>query len=401
MVAFLYIAGLVLFIYLFCSITYLLVVAIAGMMYKEDPPPEAEKVARIAVLIPSFRDDHIIIQTATAAMNHDYPAGKFDVTVIADSLQPATVAELRRIGVKVLELSAQMKSKSVHLGLQTLPEGLYDLVMLLDADNIMKSGCLNLVNNYFQAGHLAIQCHRTAKNEDTSIALLDAISEEINNHLFRLGQQSLGFSAAPSGSGIAFETKLLQSIYSWKPILENPGEDREIDMQLLKRGIRMHYIPEAWVLDEKVASHDVFEKQRVRWMEAQWYHFRRFLEPDMAGIPKNAEYYNKLAQNLLLPRSLYLVVFSGIVALVAIRYWTGLAFFFPLPGWWLSLLLFFMLTLAIAIPSRYYSSKTGKALLSLPMLLFTMIKALLRIKKGRKEFLHTPKSFTGMNDRQD
>ncbi|ULQ50684.1 glycosyltransferase [Flavihumibacter fluvii] len=401
MVTFLYITGLVLFIYLFCSITYLLVVAIAGIMHKEIVPPDTTKIARIAVLIPSFRDDHIIIQTATSAMNHDYPADYFDVTVIADSLQPGTINELRRLGVKVLELSAQMKAKSVFLALQTLPDGKYDLVMLLDADNIMKSGCLRLVNIYFQAGYHAIQCHRTAKNEDSSIALLDAISEEINNHLFRLGQQALGFSAAPSGSGMAFETKLIQSIFTWRPILENPGEDREIDMQLLKRGIRMHFIPEAWVLDEKVASHDVFEKQRVRWMEAQWYHIRRFLEPDMAGIQKDAQYYNKLVQNLLLPRSLYLVVFSAIVVLVVIRYLTGIPFIFPLPGWWLSLLLFFLLTLALAIPSRYYSSQTGKAMLSLPMLMITMIKALLRIKKGRKEFLHTPKSFTGLNDQQE
>jgi cellulose synthase/poly-beta-1,6-N-acetylglucosamine synthase-like glycosyltransferase len=374
------------------------VVAIAGLMYKENRPPDTTKLARIIVLIPSFRDDHIIIQTANAAVQHNYAADHFDVTVIADSLQPNTIQHLRNMGVTVLELSAQMKAKSVHLALESLPKGKYDLVMLLDADNIMKADCLKLVNNYFQAGYLAMQCHRTAKNENSSIALLDAISEEINNHLFRLGQQSLGFSAAPSGSGMAFETNLLQSIFSWKPILDNPGEDREIDMQLLKKGIRMHYIPEAWVLDEKVASQDVFEKQRVRWMEAQWYHIRRFMEPDMTGINKNAQYYNKLIQNLLLPRSLYLVVFSAIVALVVVRYITGFAFFFPLPGWWLSLLLFFLLTLAIAIPSRYYSSQTGKALISLPTLMVTMIKALLRIKKDRKEFLHTPKSFTGGND---
>ncbi|MBZ5859275.1 glycosyltransferase [Flavihumibacter profundi] len=387
-----------LFIYLFCSITYLLVVAIAGMMHQEEAPPETDKFASFAILIPSYRDDHIIVQTASEALNHNYPAGFFDVTVIADSLLPQTVAILRKMGIKVLEVSAHMKAKSVHAALQSLPNGKYDVVMILDADNIMKSGCLRLVNNYYQAGYLAMQCHRTAKNDQTSIALLDAISEEINNHLFRLGQQSLGFSAAPSGSGMAFETKLIQSIFTWKPILDNPGEDREIDMQLLKRGIKLHYIPDAWVLDEKVASHDVFEKQRVRWMEAQWYQVRRFMEPDMKGIRKDAQYYNKLIQNLLLPRSLYLVVFSAIVFLVIIRYLTGWAFFFPLPGWWLSLLLFFMLTLAIAIPSRYYSLQTGKALVSLPMLMVTMIKALLRIRKGRKEFLHTPKSYTGMND---
>jgi cellulose synthase/poly-beta-1,6-N-acetylglucosamine synthase-like glycosyltransferase len=400
-VTFIYIAGLVLFMYLFCSITYLLVVAIAGLMHKEDPPPESTVFAKIAVLITSYKDDHIIVHTAVEALNHDYPAASFDVMVVADSLMPETIRELRTLGVKVLEVEARMKSRSVHAALQRISREQYQLVMLLDADNIMKSGCLLLVNNYFQSGQLAMQCHRTAKNEQTNVALLDAISEEVNNHLFRLGQQSLGFSAAPSGSGMAFETELIKSIFSWPPILENPGEDREIDMQLLKRGIRMHYIPEAWVLDEKVATHEVFEKQRVRWLEAQWYHLRRFLEPDMKGISKDRHYYNKLIQNLLLPRSLYLVVFFAIVILVAVRYMTGWAFFFPVPGWWLSLLLFFMLTLTIAVPSRFYSSQTVKALLSLPLLMLTMLKALFRIRKGRKEFLHTPKSFTGSKEPQE
>ncbi|WP_290792426.1 glycosyltransferase [Flavihumibacter sp. UBA7668] len=400
MVTFLYIAGLLLFIYLFCSITYLLVVAIAGLMYRDEPIPAATEYARILILIPSFRDDHIIRNTVEEALNHNYPSSNFNVMVVADTLQSGTVEDLRKMGANVLEVNTRMKSRSIHAALDTLPTGQYELVMLLDADNIMKADCLLLVNNAFKAGHLAIQCHRTAKNEQTSVALLDAISEEINNHLFRLGQQSLGFSAAPSGSGMAVEFHLLKAIFNWKPILENPGEDREIDMQLLKRGIQMHYLPEAWVLDEKVASHDVFEKQRLRWLEAQWYHLRMFWEPDMIGIRKDRHYYNKLVQNLLLPRSLYLVVFSAIILLVIIRYTTGWAFFFPVPGWWLSLLLFFLLTLAIAMPSRYYSSPTIKALLSLPGLMIAMLRALFKVKRSRKEFIPTPKTYTGLKESQ-
>jgi cellulose synthase/poly-beta-1,6-N-acetylglucosamine synthase-like glycosyltransferase len=399
-VTFLYITGLIIFLYLFCSITYLLVVAIAGLMYREEPIPESADHARILILIPSFRDDHIITHTVEEALQHNYPREKFDVLVVADSLLPSTVQMIKNLGAQVLEVNTRMKSRSIHAALQSIEPGKYQLVMLLDADNIMKANCLLQVNNAFRAGHLAIQCHRTAKNEQTSVALLDAISEEINNHLFRLGQQSLGFSAAPSGSGMAVEFKLLKAIFNWKPILENPGEDREIDMQLLKRGIQMYYLPEAWVLDEKVATHDVFEKQRLRWLEAQWHHLRMFFEPAMVGVRKDRHYYNKLVQNLLLPRSLYLLVFSAIIILVIIRYATGWAFFFPEPGWWLSLLLFFLLTLAIAMPSRYYSSPTIKALLSLPALIGAMIRALLKVKKGRKEFIPTPKSFTGLKESQ-
>jgi len=393
-----YILGLVLFIYLFCSIAYLLMVAIAGMMYKEILPPETDQFARIAVLIPSFKDDHIILHTADEVLKHNYPADLFDLTIIADSLRSDTIRELRRKGIRIIETSARMKARSIHAALQRISDDQYDLVMILDADNVMKTDCLLLVNRYYQAGFKALQCHRVAKNQQNKVAMMDGISEEINNHLFRLGPQALGFSAAPAGSGMAFETGLIKSIFNYKPILENPGEDREIDMQLLIRGIRMRFIPDAYVLDEKVASQDVFENQRMRWMEAQLYQVRRFLSTDMKQVPRGRQYYNKLIQNLLLPRSLYMLVFFAIVILVGVRYITGWNLFFPVVGWWLSLLLFFLLTLAIAVPSRFYSGATMKALMSLPRLIVSMVKALLRIKKDRKEFVHTPKTFTGMNE---
>ena len=79
MLTVIYILGLVLFIYLFCSIAYLLMVAIAGMMYKEILPPETDQFARIAVLIPSFKDDHIILHTADEVLKHNYPADLFDL----------------------------------------------------------------------------------------------------------------------------------------------------------------------------------------------------------------------------------------------------------------------------------------------------------------------------------
>jgi hypothetical protein len=50
----------------------------------------------------------------------------------------------------------------------------------------------------------AVQGHRTAKNTNNSWAILDAISEEINNNIFRKGHRVLGLSSAIIGSGMAF-----------------------------------------------------------------------------------------------------------------------------------------------------------------------------------------------------
>ena len=53
---------------------------------------------------------------------------------------------------------------------------------------------------------------------------------------------------------MAFKTALIREIFSTQGILENPGEDREIDIQLMQRKIKMEFLDDALVYDEKVAS---------------------------------------------------------------------------------------------------------------------------------------------------
>ena len=81
----------------------------------------------------------------------------------------------------------------------------YDAVVIMDADNTAGTSFLSELNPVFQSGARAVQAHRTAKNTNTDIAVLDAASEEINNSIFRSGHIALGLSSALIGSGMALE----------------------------------------------------------------------------------------------------------------------------------------------------------------------------------------------------
>jgi len=389
----LYIFFFVLFVYMAAGTLYLLVVAIAGRFGRlpDYGGPVADK-KRIAVIIPSYKEDNIIVHTAQEAAAHHYP--HFRVLVVADKLQPETVAALRQVPVQVLEVDANMKSRSVNAAFDVLNAADFDIAMILDADNIMEEGCLEKVNAAFVKGAQAIQCHRTAKNQHTPVAVLDAISEEININLFRRGPAVLRISAAPIGSGMAFQFGLLKTIFSQEHILNNPGEDREIDTWLMKQGVLMEFLNDAYVYDEKVANAGVFEKQRVRWLEAQINHVKRFFEPDMKDCPRTAVYYNKLYQNLLLPRLLFIMVFGLLAVLLLLQYILATRFMSPAPGWWLGLMISYAGVLFISVPRRFYNADTFRAVLHIPALMLAMVKALLKIKSGRKEFLHTPKTYT-------
>jgi len=381
------------FIYFAASTLYLLFMAICGRLLSGKKFEVRKEKLTIAVLIPSFRDDRVIVDTASQARQHNYPPSKFSITVIADKLRPETIRELTDIPVDVLEVDLSMKSRSLHAAFRYSKVADSDIVMILDADNVMAPGCLEKVNGAFQAGCEAVQCHRTAKNMNTPVALLDAMSEEVNIHLFRRGPAAAGLSAQPSGSGMAFRTGLINEILSAPSILENPGEDREIDMQLLRRQIKMVFLDDALVYDEKVAFASVFEKQRVRWLEAQLNHAGRFFDGDMKKARHSIVFYNKFFQILLLPRVLTLVVFffTGLVLLLQTIFRTPLLE--PRPAVWLTMMGLYFLTLFISIPLRFYRLKTLRALIHLPVLMFSMMRAVSQMKKKRREFIHTPKSF--------
>ena len=57
----------------------------------------------------------------------------------------------------------------------------------VDADNLTDTDFLTRVNDITQ-DNIALQAHRTLKNDNTPIAVWDGISEEINNTIFRKGR---------------------------------------------------------------------------------------------------------------------------------------------------------------------------------------------------------------------
>jgi cellulose synthase/poly-beta-1,6-N-acetylglucosamine synthase-like glycosyltransferase len=391
----LHIFFLIIFIYLFLSVLYLWSVAIAGKTWRSPVFLSHSEKKKIAVLIPSYKEDNIIIDTATKAKQHDYPL--FDVFVIADRLQPETIEQLRSLPVNVVEVNFEtgMKSKSLNAALNSIGENEYDIALILDADNIMSSNCLEKVNSAFQQGFIAVQCHRVAKNKNNAVSLLDAISEEINNNLFRRGQRAFGFSASLIGSGMAFQFEKIKAIFNEEHILSNPGEDREIELQLMKESITVEYINDAFIYDEKVSSSAVFEKQRTRWLEAQFTNIKRLFDADIRKFAFKKTYWNKLFQVLLLPRSLYLLLLFFMSCVYLLAYFFHYPVFFPNAFWWLILAIAYLFSLIISVPGSYYNFATLKAIIRVPGLMFSMLRAMLKMKSNRKEFLHTPKVHTG------
>jgi cellulose synthase/poly-beta-1,6-N-acetylglucosamine synthase-like glycosyltransferase len=259
-------------------------------------------------------------------------------------------------------------------------EKVYDYVVILDADNVVEPDFLSLLDASCQKGNHAIQCHRCAKNSNNSVAVLDGISEEINNTIFRRAHNTIGLSSALIGSGMCFD---FQWFREHVERLASAVEDRELESSLIQEKIFIKFEEHIPVLDEKVSHAENFERQRLRWLNGQLQTLLLMLPNIPHAIATgNINYIDKTIQQALIPRSILLAMIPvlALVMLCLAPVWSI--------KWW-ALFLILCLSLLIAIPSRLRTGMLWVRLLCFPVLAFKMIKNLFHLDKNNKDFLHT------------
>lgn len=368
---------LVMMALLFLQVFYYLFYAIASIFPYTPTSSESnpEKSAKFALLIPGYKEDKVILDTAADALKQQYPKHLFDVVILADTFANATLEALKKFDVKVIEVKFEnsTKAKSINYGLNELSPGNYEAAVILDADNLMCRDFLQKVNRAYQDGYKVIQGHRTAKNDNTSFALLDAINEEIGNSIFRKGHRVLNVSSGLIGSGMAFEFSFLHKIMM--DIKDVAGEDKLMELKILKQRESIEYLPQAFVYDEKVSNATSFSKQRTRWVGVQIYFFKHYF---VSGIRElllkgNFGYFDKAFQMSLMPKVLLL----GLLALVFIL--SALSLLHPL---WMILTLIYCLALLVAIPRRFYNRRFFIAIVNIPRAIFYMLLGISKIRRS-------------------
>ncbi len=378
-----------LFIILAVNVLYLFVYSMASLRHFRLQSSDVKEYKRFAILVPAYGEDVVIRECVDSCLEQDYPEDKFDIVVISDHMKPETNAALARLPIRLIEVTFEnsTKSKSLNAAMAAIGDD-YDVALVLDADNVIPYNYLKDVNDLFANPKVEIvQTHRIAKNLNNDMAFLDAISEEINNSIFRLGHACLGFSAGLIGSGMAFLYPLFRDTMAG--IKAVGGFDRELELTLLLQGKRFYYLPETYVFDEKVQNTNDFSSQRRRWLSAQWYYCKTFAKfAGRAILKRNWDFCDKLFQQFAIPR-LLLLGFTGIIALAV----TIVKFSMSLKWWFILIIL--GITLVAAVPKRYCTSRLAATLTSLPYTFYLMFLNLFKLRGANKSFIHTKHHGTG------
>ena len=367
----------ILFTLLALCVGYLLLYAIASKFYRAPRFPDARTFRRFVVLFPAYKEDRVIASSVRSFLQQDYPQELFDIIVISDQMQDATNEDLRSLPIHLLiaDYRDSSKAKALTMAMESVSGEHYDIVAIMDADNLTSPDFLAEINRAFDNGARSVQAHRTGKNMNTDISVLDGISEEINNGIFRSGHNALGLSAALSGSGMAFEAEWFRKNVR---LLETAGEDKELEVLLLRQRIHTTYLPQIPVYDEKTQKEEAIGNQRKRWIAAQFGILRHSLSGLREAVSKgNMDYCDKILQWMLPPRLIQLAGVFGLTFIFTVigvwqavqgagQEWTAAI------KWWI-LSAAQIMAMLLPIPGRLLDKRLGKAILRIPLLALTTL----------------------------
>ena len=340
------------------------------------------------ILFPAYKEDTVIVHSVKQCLEQTYPKENYHIGVISDHMQEETNALLRQLPITLFtpQFEKSSKAKALHYAIKEV-NGQFDYIIILDADNIVLPDFLEQVNDSCQQGYKALQCHRCAKNSDNDVAVLDGISEEINNSLFRKAHNTIGISSALIGSGMCFEYEWFKNHVG---LFETAVEDREMEIQLMKEHIFIKYEEHIPVYDEKVSSSENFQRQRLRWMTGQVQSLLMMLPYLPTAIKTgNIHYIDKTMQQALIPRSILLVLTCFFAILMTIIH-------LPWSVKWWGLFLVISLSIFIAIPKRMRTKALFGKIFSTIKLVGLMLGNLLKMDLKNKDFLHTTHDKKGL-----
>ena len=270
-------------VFLFASGLFYLVISFRGFWRGKKPAP-AETRRRFALLLPAHNEEGVVGLAVESLACLKYPRELFDIFVVADHCTDGTVRVADAAGARVLEHSGSGlkagKGRALKWATEKiLASGNYDAFCYFDADSLAHAGFLEAMNAHLAAGAEALQGRQLAKNTGCLLAKILASGHYVTNRFSQLPKQALGLSATLHGKGMCFTTAIARKFHWDETCLT---EDLEMQMRLIRHGVRIAWAQDALVYDEEPETLSQYLCRTIRWTRGSLDTARRHL-PGLAA----------------------------------------------------------------------------------------------------------------------
>jgi 1,2-diacylglycerol 3-beta-glucosyltransferase len=352
-------------------LVYLALLSILALTARNQCTMESSRFRRIAIVVPAHDEELTIGRTLQSVLGVDYPRECFDVIVVADNCKDRTAEIAKTLGAVVYQRqNATLRGKGYALRwcfdflLSGTPA--YDALTVVDADSVVSSNFLRVMNFYLEKGAKAIQCNDMVEPQPESwSAEVTRVGFILFNYVRPLGRRVLGCSAGLRGNGMCFAAETLRSV-PWQAY--SLAEDLEYGLMLLLRGIRVVFSPEANVHAAMPRNADNAQVQRARWEAGRLPLVRRYAGLLLWAAFKRASFEALDAfVDLVIPPLVNLLTYVVIFLFLSLLFWgVGIEEAARFVWLWLPLIAIAAVHVLVGLYAAGADRRTYRVLLYLP-----------------------------------
>jgi len=328
-----------------------------------------------AVIVTAYQQTSLIPMVVDSILKSNY--SNYMIYVVADNCD---ISELNFTDKNVVILKPDevlaSNTKSHFYAINRFQRE-HEIITIIDSDNLVHAEYFNELNRFFAQGYTSVQGVRAAKNLNTPYACLD----EAGDIFYRLIDRKLlfeaGSSAALSGSGMAFTTKVYKDCLEHNEII-GAGFDKILQYEILKRGYTIAFAEEAIVYDEKTSKTGQLVNQRSRWLNTWFKYFFLGLNLFAKSIVNFNLNQGLFSLMLLRPPLFILLILSATFFVLDL-------FFAPLFAiYWVLGVIIFIVSVLSALKYFKADRRIYSSLKNVHKFMYYQILALLKVRKANK-----------------
>jgi cellulose synthase/poly-beta-1,6-N-acetylglucosamine synthase-like glycosyltransferase/peptidoglycan/xylan/chitin deacetylase (PgdA/CDA1 family) len=232
------------------------------------PAEVASYKPKVAVLIPAYNEEKVIVRTVRAALNSDYP--DIRVIVIDDGSRDRTLEVAREAFVKeeaagrvlILTKPNAGKAEALNYGIEHILDA--ELFVGIDADTIIARDAIShLVPHFVNAKVGAIAGNAKVGNRVNLWTRWQALEYITSQNFERRALDVLGAVSVVPGAIGAWRVSAVREAGGYQ--IDTVAEDADLTMALLRQGYRVEYEDMALAYTEAPTNANGLMRQRFRW----------------------------------------------------------------------------------------------------------------------------------------
>jgi len=232
------------------------------------PAEVASYRPKVAVLIPAYNEEKVIVRTVRASLNSDY--SNLRVIVIDDGSRDRTLEVARSAfareeaagSVLILAKSNAGKAAALNFGIEHIRDA--ELFVGIDADTIIAGDAISrLVPHFINPRVGAIAGNAKVGNRVNLWTRWQALEYITSQNFERRALDVLGAVSVVPGAIGAWRVSAVREAGGYQ--LDTVAEDADLTMALLRRGYRVEYEDMALAYTEAPTNANGLMRQRFRW----------------------------------------------------------------------------------------------------------------------------------------